>query len=122
MSLKDLLVKEADVTEEQIKTAVKLYVRYADTGKILLNENFRKLKVDDQIIVYLIAKLGWKFLGKSIDPTATNEELEKATGAPGGTIRPRVKFLRDNGLIITSKGRHKASDRAVSFTAEKEGR
>jgi len=103
MSLKNLTVKQAELEEKAIEQIVAPYMKYAeDTGKILINADLRKLGYEEQIGHYLIAKLGWKYLGNTeLAKGAGNEEIEKVLGINGNTVRVNIKKLRDGGYLTT---------------------
>lgn len=113
--LKNLLVKQAEVEEQAIEEVIQGYVQYSDSGKILKTKNFEASAARKKIVTYLIAKLGWKFIpGKeNFTGGASNAELERELKLSGGTIRPEIKYLRDNGLITTIKGMHNPTDQLI---------
>lgn len=115
--LKSLIVKEAEIAEELIEKVITPYCKYAETGKILPNEKFRQLPLRLRILVYLTGKRGLKFIieEENANIIADNAELEKVLGVKGNTLRPQIKKLRDEGLLVTEKAMHTISDHAPFY-------
>lgn len=120
MSLKSLVIKEVELTENLIEKVVSPYCQYTETGRIIPNESFGKLSVKQQILVYLVAKSGLPFVieGSAVDFTADNKELEKFLNVKGDTLRPRLSELRSKGYIITEAGKHKISNHTTNYIIE----
>lgn len=120
MSLKSLVVKEAELAESLIEKVVSPYCQYTETGRIIPNEGFGKLSVRQQVLVYLVAKSGLPFIVENPDviSTADNMELEKFLNVKGDSLRPRLSELRGKGYIITEAGKHKISSHAANYIIE----
>ena len=120
MSIKDLLVKSSDIGEEAMEKILKPYVRFVDNGELAFDAPFFLLKAEEKIGIALIAKDSWRYIpGKeNLAGGMKNTELEKATLLPGNTVRPRVKDLRDRGLIKTEKEAHYPTAKLV-FTLQR---
>lgn len=120
MSLKSLVIKEAELTENLIEKVVSPYCQYTETGRIIPNESFAKLSVKQQVLVYLVAKSGLPFVieGSAVDFTANNKELEKFLNVKGDSLRPRLSELKSKGYIITEAGKHKISSHAANYIIE----
>lgn len=117
MSLTDLVVDEAELQEAAIEKVVSSYVKYSKEGNVIVDPKLLKEPIKKQIMVYLFAKSGLRFLIKATQDEifVSNEELEKKLGLPGGSVRPNVKRLRDEGLLISKGGRHTISNRAITW-------
>jgi hypothetical protein len=117
MSLKALVIKEADLTEDLIEKVVSPYCRYTENGKIIPNQNFSKLSVKKKILVYLVAKSGLPFVleNDQVAISADNKELEFFTNIKGNTLRPRLSELREDGYVITESDLHKISNHAANY-------
>lgn len=82
---------------------------HLDRGKITIRftEVGDKLTVKEKIVVYLLARKAQSLKdleGQTIEQ-ASPSEIEKATGIAGGTLRPTLRKLVDERLLVQdSKG------------------
>ena len=114
MGLKDLIVDEAKLQESTIEKVIKPFVKYSSEGNVIVSPQLKKESAKNQIMIYLFAKAGSKFVSDGkVGAAACNEELERKLGLKGGTVRPTVKILREEGFVLTKDGRHQISDKAV---------
>lgn len=120
MSLKSLVVKEAELTENLIEKVAAPYCQYTESGQIIPNEHFAKLGVRNQILVYLITKSGLPIVleNNTAETSVDNKELEKFLNVKGDTLRPRLSELRGMGYVVTESGRHKISNHATNYILE----
>jgi len=122
MAIKDLLVKRGVIEEKVIEKIISRYVKYSNGGKILFMGKFYKLKATEKIKIYLIAKIGWKYIPgqESLAVGATNSELGNELKIPSDTtVRTAVKRLRDKGFLETKGGIHSATEQLTFEIAEK---
>jgi len=116
MALKDLIVDEKEMTEDVLQKTLEPYVHFSQEGKVLMNKDFRALPVRKQILVYLAAKKAWDLIsGQKTGGYVSNSELQQTLNVPGGTLRPRIKEMRDGGFIVSREGRHTISDTAPDY-------
>jgi hypothetical protein len=109
VALRDLVISQADLTEEQIEELIEPFARYDPAARqIVLLPPATELGNRQRVIAYLIALLGWPFVLPD-DPPATGmtpAELEAALSISGGSLRPILKTLKDERLIQVADGRY----------------
>jgi len=105
MSLKDLLVSKAKVTEEEIKETIDGYVGYdADALEVVLLPGSAKLDATKKILLYLVALRGWRYVVDAPPKVAAKPgEISEHLGIGGGTVRPVLKKLKE-GRVVRKKG------------------
>lgn len=112
MALKDLTIDKSKATEEIIESIIKPYIRYDVNSKsIFFLPKSTELNNAKQILIYLVALKGWKFVTKeSISWEISPSKLEEITGIKGGTLRPTLKNLKDTKMIVVNKGEYSIPD------------
>jgi hypothetical protein len=117
MALKDLVGTKSALAEEAIEAIVRGFVTYDEEERaVVLTQDGLRLGNRAKALVYLTALLGWPFITSEPTPTeAKPAEIEKATGIPGGSLRPILKELLEAHLLIVRDGRY--SVRSTSFAA-----
>jgi hypothetical protein len=109
MALKDHTIDSSKVSEELIEAIITERVKY-DPAKetVVLLPATRGLTNDRKILVYLAALQGWRFLVKENPPheNASPAEITRATGVPGGSVRPLLRGLEDRKILLATKGRY----------------
>jgi len=106
MAIKDLVLSE--IEESAVEKAVKDFISYTENGEILfVNKSFWKLKGEWQVLLYLAALSGRKFLELS-DPkfSANNKEIEKALRMKPSSVRAYLTNLRQKGHVYTKDNSH----------------
>lgn len=121
MALKDLVVAQDELTEEQIEDLIKPFLRYdASARRLVLLPPATELQNRQRVIAYLIGLLGWPFVLPDEPPATsmTPAELEEALKIPGGTLRPILKELKDARLIEVRDGKYSVSHVTFPFLKE----
>lgn len=108
MALKDLIVDSGSVTEAAIEEIVSTYVNYeVNPPAIVFTPAGIALGNAEKVIVYATAVLGWKYVVEEPPPVSTKpSDLEGSLGIPGGTLRPILKKLKDNHILVVSEGQY----------------
>lgn len=104
MALKDLVVDSGAVTEKAIEEIVSGYVKYeVDPQGIVFTPAGNALGNAEKVIVYFAAVVGWKYVVDEPPFVSTKPaDLEDAIGIGGGTLRPVLKKLKDNHILVVA--------------------
>ncbi|OGD83155.1 hypothetical protein A2165_01275 [Candidatus Curtissbacteria bacterium RBG_13_40_7] len=106
MTLSDLIIDVDKITEETLESALKGYVGYDPSQRIIiLTPEGRKLNQINKVLVFLLAQKGWKFVIKEGEPPQEGlkpKDLGKLLSL-GDSIRPVLKKIKDKGLIYLQK-------------------
>jgi len=108
--LKDLIIDVSKASEDAIEGVVTGYVMYDPKAHIVhLLPDATHLGLRAKVLLFLTAILGWTFVTEEVIPTsATPSEIERQIGIPGGSIRPTLRSLRDEKMIVQdSDGRYR---------------
>lgn len=97
--LEEMKVDGAGALEQHFEV-VKTLVKLTPTGRVVVLDKER-YGARDQVMLYLLGKLYGGEAGLS-QKGASNEELMIELGLPEGTVRPRLKELRDARLVATT--------------------
>lgn len=121
MALKDLVISQRELTEEQIEELIEPLLRYdASTRQLVLLPPAAELQNRQRVIAYLIGLLGWPLVLPE-DPPATAmtpAELAEVLKIPGGSLRPILKALKDERLIQVKDGKYSVSHVTFPFLKE----
>jgi len=110
MALKDLTIDYGKVQEEQIEQIVGSYIRYDERqGLVILGREGRELSVDQKILVYLIARKGWRFFEFKKEEERPAEEARPKEIAEGifenrSTVRRHLMELKNDGWVHKAVG------------------
>jgi hypothetical protein len=109
MALKDHTIDSTKISEELIESIITERVKY-DPAKetIVLLPAVRSLTNDKKVLLFLAALQGWRFLVKENTPSesASPTDITRATGIPGGSVRPLLRGLEDRKILIAVKGKY----------------
>lgn len=104
--LAELEVDIEDVNRQKLASLLKGRARIdPEAGRYVLEAPVRDLRADRQIIVALLAQLALrlrqKALGKQdvVPAGLSPRDLVEAIGMPGGTVRPKLRNLDEEGLV-----------------------
>ena len=70
-----------------------------DRAKVLLTPDGAARSAREKLIIYLLGKKALRAVGSEIKEETGPKEIEKATGMPGGTVRPRLRQLAKEGIV-----------------------
>ena len=100
-NLEKLFIDEEEVSRDLLYDILAPYIRFSKkTNDIIPTRDFLKLKTDQKILVTLAAIKALFVLGKRDDDKIAPKELEKLTGIKGNTLRPVLKNLYDQRIIL----------------------
>ena len=115
MALRDLIADKSSFDEAAIERVVTPYLRYdIESQELTFLSPFAGLSNKAKILVYLAGLQGWRFV--SDEPVASDArpaDIEAATGIPGGSVRPVLRELCDNHVLVERGGSY--SVRATSL-------
>jgi hypothetical protein len=115
MALRDLIADKSSFDEAAIERVVTPYLRYdTEAQEFTFLSPFAGLSNKAKILVYLVGLQGWRFV--SDEPVASDArpaDIEAATGIPGGSVRPVLRELCDNHVLVERGGSY--SVRATSL-------
>ncbi len=102
MSLRDLLVTEQKVTEEQLGRVLAGYVLLAeDTRRPILTPVGVRLPGRLKVLLVLATQHAWRFVrpGEERDTSLPIAAIAEFSGLPGNTLRPILKDLKDAHIL-----------------------
>lgn len=122
MPLKDLVVKEQEVSEELLEQILAGNAQLAtDTKNVILTREGGQLTARAKILLILAAQHAWAFVSadEETDASLTVKQLEEQTGLPGNTLRPGLKALKDAHIIASPKqGSYKLPAHALHYALD----
>jgi hypothetical protein len=113
--LEDLLVDEAAFDRDALAEALLDYVRLGRSGELRPGPKWGGLSRLGRVLAVLLAgKAAWA-LGLRADENTGASEVTTLSGLPGGTVRPKLRILRERSLVEQSAdGRYRVSSMAMS--------
>jgi hypothetical protein len=120
MALSNHTIDSSKVTEEQVEVIVDGKVKYDPVNQsIVFLPDARDFSNDKKILLYLAALRGWSFLVSVNTPAedASPLEITKATGIPGGSVRPLLRALEDRKIVSVKKGRYQVLPHNLAMIA-----
>lgn len=121
MGLKDLIIDTEKASESLIEGIISTYVRYdPEHKKIALLPATRELSNRAKTLLFLVALKGWRFVLKEDVPLdeATPGEIEKATGIIGNSLRPNLRAMVTESLLLYRDGRYSVPTHNLSLVQE----
>lgn len=99
--LEDLLVDSRELNRELTATILLPYLRIdRATGAVVPQPGWAAVSNDARILLYLVARKAMRALGLRLpQEAATPVEIERATGIPGGSVRPALRRLLKSRLV-----------------------
>lgn len=115
--LEKLFVDEETISEEILYDLLEPYIRFSKkTNEIIPTDNFINLKNELKILITLIAIKALFMLNKRENDKVSPKELEKLTSLKGNTIRPILKRLYDQRIILKdAKGKYFVPPTSISI-------
>ena len=112
MALKDLKASKAQATEKTLEKIIAPFARYDESvQEVVMLPQASALSPTNQILVYLVARKGWRFVVNDPPPEAAKpSDVQAATGLPGGTVRPSLMTLKKKRIVVAREGRYSVPD------------
>jgi hypothetical protein len=100
-ALEELVVDARDVDRELVADVLKPYLRIdRATCAILPQAGWGEVPNEARVLLYLVARKAMRALNLPIsDEAASPLDIERATGIPGGSVRPALKRLLKARLV-----------------------
>ena len=100
-SLEELVVDAREIDRELVATFLKPYLRIdGPTCGILPQAGWTEVPNEARVLLYLVARKAMRELDLPLpEEAATPLEIERATGIPGGSVRPALKRLLKARLV-----------------------
>lgn len=105
--LEDLLVDTRELDRGLAAALLAPYLRIDRTScTIIPQDGWLQLSNDGRILLYLVARRAMRALGLPLaEEAATPVEIARATGIPGGSVRPALKRLLKSRLVESDLAR-----------------
>jgi len=112
--LEDLIVDETAFDRDAIADTLLSYVRLGANGELRPGPKWTVLSRLGRVLAVVVAfKAAWALQIRAADGGSATEVTERS-GLPGGTVRPKLRVLRDRGLIEqTADGLYRVSSMAL---------
>lgn len=104
--LRRLVVTPDVIAEDEIADALERYVRLTPEGDVVFHEAFGQLKAREQVLCLLLALRAAEMLGLRGSCSLTPQEVSKASGMAGGTVRPKLSALVKARLVSKDEGKY----------------
>lgn len=100
-ALEDLVVDAREIDRELVATFLKPYLRIdGPTCGILPQPGWAEVPNEARVLLYLVARKAMVALDLPLPHEAASpQEIERATGIPGGSVRPALKRLLKAKLV-----------------------
>jgi hypothetical protein len=100
-ALEDLVVDAREIDRELVATFLKPYLRIdGPTCGIIPLPAWGDVPNEARVLLYLVARKAMRALNLPLGTeAATPQEIERATGIPGGSVRPALKRLLKARLV-----------------------
>lgn len=109
-ALASLLVEEKTFSEdvaEQLYELLSDFVKIGSVkGEILVQPPFDSLDAERKVLIVILAAKAAFALGVSTQEGLRPKEIEGVAALPGGTVRPRLKALLEQRLVIPQNGQY----------------
>lgn len=95
VALDDLLVDGRELDRELVGALLRPYLRIdRASGEVIPLPAWDAVPTEARVLLYLLARRAMRALDLPIDRDAASPvEIERATGIPGGSVRPALKRL-----------------------------
>lgn len=104
-TLEDLLVDEDELNKELLFDLLEDYIRIgSDTGRIIIQPEFRQLHSKEKVAVVLLAQHARVELGKADEKWLTPSEISEISGIKKGTVYPAARQLEEDGIAKNDDG------------------
>ena len=126
-TLEELLVSGKEINRGLVADLLQPFTRIdADTCEIIPTGVWRGLSNESKSLIYLLARKAMLALDLPIQVEGvTPQEIERATGVLGNSLRPVLRRLLDQRLIAKADGRYYVPNHALEsaklYLAERAG-
>lgn len=111
--LQALLVDETEIAREELASGLSPFVRLTSSGALVLEPSFEALGARQKVLCALLALKALHLLELREKPTAGPAEISSASGIPSGTVKPRLRELASDRLVIADGGRYEIPNHAL---------
>jgi len=97
--IRETMTVDEESVLNQHRDLVARFLGLTTDGRVFIRVEKGKLTTTEQVALYLVGKTYSKVAGYSKSAEASNDELERELGMPGGTVRRVTMELRKAGWI-----------------------
>ena len=119
-TLEELLVSSKDINRGLVADLLEPFTRIdADACEIVPTSSWPRLSNESKSLIYLLARKAMVALDLPVGTEgATPQEIERATGVLGNSLRPVLKRLLDQRLVHKADGRYYVPNHALENAKE----
>ncbi len=106
VALEDLVVDSRELDRELVATVLAPYLRIdRRSGEVIPLGLWEETPTESRVLLYLLARRAMQALAlPGGDAAATPVEIERATGIPGGSVRPALRRLLKSRAVARGDG------------------
>ncbi len=106
VALDELVIDTQELDRELAARLLAPYLRLdRRTGDVVPLPSWDELPTEGRVLLYLLARRAMRALGLPVaGAAATPVEIERATGIPGGSVRPALRRLLKARAVAKSDG------------------
>ncbi len=129
--LEELLIDRAELDKNLLAEVLLPYIGI-DAGRreIVPREGWRRLSGEAKILVFLLGRKAMVAMNAIDMEGALPQEIERRTGVKGGTLRPKLRSMRSDGLLaqegsnyfVPTHALHRAKDLILGGVQSDEAR
>lgn len=117
--LDDLVVDEAEFSEEMLETTLEPFVRFTKgDGSLVLQPSVAELTSKQQITVILLAQMAKKALDLADTEWIAPADIADESGIKAGTIYPAVRALAEQGIVEGKDGEYRIPPYGIEIAKE----
>lgn len=120
-ALKELVVNEADIAEEDLADALRPYLRFTSTGGLLPEAAFFELTTEQRVLCVLLAVQALRMLGMRDDDEVGPTDIVELSGMAAGSVRPKLSALRKARLATAKAGKYRIPVPAIRLAMARLG-
>src|SRR5215213_4099765 len=104
-TLEELVVDAREIDRELVATFLRPYLRIdSSSSGIIPMPAWAEVPNEARVVLYLVARKAMRALGLLEEEAGSPLEIERATGIPGGSVRPALKRLLKARLVTREVG------------------
>jgi len=113
MSLTDLVITNEEISESLVEKVLKGRVSLLKEGnKVILTRSSSNLPNKLKVLLFLAGGRAWELLDKVVLSFSPND-MEKATGVSGNSLRPTLSELSNSYLVNNNSGRYQITPKGI---------